>query len=173
MMQVAAGYLDVLKAIRHDAWCGRRWSSGLGFSRDKSPRHCSPDEEYILSCPVYPFQGQLQGQLLTVRQQPTMANSVVSTANGSSSPAEKATPFRIWLCSHARTASNLLAKQFHDHPQLAFKRDSMMDAYLYGPEKLSNVRVPSIPGTENTTFQVSFDDLLHFISSAESAVSSA
>ncbi|KAL8726482.1 MAG: hypothetical protein Q9166_006677 [cf. Caloplaca sp. 2 TL-2023] len=61
-----------------------------------------------------------------------------SSTNGAQAGKE-ATTLQIWHSSHARTASNVLAKQFRDHAQLAPKEYTFMTAFIYGPEKMNNL----------------------------------
>ena len=95
-------------------------------------------------------------------------------SNTAASPdmvAAKIAPLRIWHCSHPRTASNVLAKQFRDHPKLAPKEYTFMTAFLYGPERLDEQggdKKP--PDADKATFQNCFDELQDFMASAEQQV---
>ncbi|KAL8999033.1 MAG: hypothetical protein Q9169_002031 [Polycauliona sp. 2 TL-2023] len=71
------------------------------------------------------------------------------------------TPLRIWHCTQARTASNVLAKQFRAHPQLAPKEYTFMIAL----ENSGGIREPS--HAAKATFQNAFHDIQEFLASAE------
>ncbi|KAL8754139.1 MAG: hypothetical protein Q9199_004558 [Rusavskia elegans] len=93
-----------------------------------------------------------------------------SSTNGSHETAVAGTaPLRIWHCTHPRTASNVLAKQFRGHPQLASKEYTFMTAFLFGPEKLSGAPKVSkpVPNQEKATFQNGFDELQDFLARIE------
>ncbi|KAL9583572.1 MAG: hypothetical protein Q9212_002621 [Teloschistes hypoglaucus] len=101
-----------------------------------------------------------------------MAGNVESEVNGSPANGEekKTTPLRIWHCSHARTASNVLSKQFRDHPQLAQIAYTFMTAFIDGPEALAgemtNNEAP-IEGAEDATYQKGFNEMMKSIAKAE------
>ncbi|KAL9575999.1 MAG: hypothetical protein Q9212_007482 [Teloschistes hypoglaucus] len=89
-----------------------------------------------------------------------------SIPNGCSRPStERAIPLRIWHCTHPRTASNVLAKQFQSHPQLAPKAYTFFDAHLFGPE--SSIEWGKFksdkPGADKATYQSSFNELQQFL----------
>ncbi|KAL8738869.1 MAG: hypothetical protein Q9181_000396 [Wetmoreana brouardii] len=84
------------------------------------------------------------------------------------SPVDTAVPLRIWLCSHPRTASNVLAKQFRGHPQLASKEYTFFKAFSYGPERPSRaVGEETRPDAEQATYQNGFNELQRFLSEIE------
>lgn len=105
-----------------------------------------------------------------------MTGDVVNPeVNGSSTTRqEKITPLRIWLCSQARTASNVLAKQLRDHPQLAAKEYTFMKTFIDGPEALAgemtNPEAP-IEGAEDATYQKGFNEMMDAVAKAEQDVS--
>ncbi|KAL8687326.1 MAG: hypothetical protein Q9218_006468, partial [Villophora microphyllina] len=81
---------------------------------------------------------------------------------------ERAVPLRIWHCTHPRTASNLLAKQFQGHPRLAPKGYTFFDAYLFGPENLKVAATKSKkPGADKATYQNAFNELQHSLQDVE------
>ncbi|KAL8953816.1 MAG: hypothetical protein Q9222_000325 [Ikaeria aurantiellina] len=88
------------------------------------------------------------------------------TAIGTSPAANgNAVSLHIWHCSHPRTASNVLAKQFRSHPQLAHKEYPFYNAYLHGPERLNYMIEESHQqGTESATYQKAFNDLQQSVS---------
>ncbi|KAL8890256.1 MAG: hypothetical protein Q9192_005896 [Flavoplaca navasiana] len=91
-----------------------------------------------------------------------------NTAASADMVAAKTAPLRIWHCSHPRTASNVLVKQFRDHPKLAPKEYPFLTAFLYGPERLDEQggdRKP--PDADKATFQNCFDELQDLLASAE------
>ncbi|KAL8635007.1 MAG: hypothetical protein Q9228_007461 [Teloschistes exilis] len=88
--------------------------------------------------------------------------------NGSHRSTERAIPLRIWHCTHPRTASNLLAKQFENHPQLALKGYTFFDAHLFGPESAREWKATSDkPGADKATYQNSFNELQQFLERIE------
>ncbi|KAL8783284.1 MAG: hypothetical protein Q9213_004718 [Squamulea squamosa] len=78
-------------------------------------------------------------------------------------------PLRIWHCSHARTALNVLAKQFRSHPQLAPKEYTFLTAYLHGLEALNSELGGGgeVPRADEATYQNSFNELKEFLTETE------
>ncbi|KAL9590139.1 MAG: hypothetical protein Q9203_001037, partial [Teloschistes exilis] len=101
-----------------------------------------------------------------------MASRVKPEVNGSSTSGEekKTTPLRIWHCSHARTASNVLAKQLRDHPQLTSVAYTFMSAFMDGPESLAGEMMNKEAPTEDAkdaTYQNGFNHMTESIIKAE------
>ena len=102
-------------------------------------------------------------------------------ANGTTSGTLNGTSVhrRIWICTHGRTASNLLMTLFAKHPQLAITDYNFHNAFMFGPERLMSQvdNVPSVipperlKACENATFQRGLDQVQAFIAKAEAEVS--
>ena len=88
---------------------------------------------------------------------------------------------RIWVCTHGRTASNLLMTLFAKHPRLAISDYNFQNASMFGPERLLSEfkNVPSVipperlKACENATFQKGLEQVQAFIAKAEAEVSIA